>query len=853
MHFSSSNLDNMVAQEISEGIQRSPVTPALEEVLSDIQNSLAPLWPLKDFVAVNPFMGLSDQDFLSARKQLRSVRDAELLLPWDYFETLADEGKLTQADLEQSLEECHESYPESFAGFDAQELFAQVQEDRTPQVLKTNDRDCKTIAEQVDDTDGADWNPTIVNEISRCCASHFDEGQAIWASPWKHLPLFEAWRETAILDRRMELLGLDNFRQFVSFLPTTPEAAIGRLLYDLRIPPNRWRAFCLSQIYTVAGWAAYVTYQDKQTEKAGAQSQNLIGLLAIRLAYDAALADVQQETGEVAGGHDHENHQEDLDALQRYALQLAAEINYRRKLCSDLKEASNVGALEDTRKTAQLVFCIDVRSERLRRALESESNQLETFGFAGFFGLPLDYAPLGESKSTPQLPVLLDPQFNIQEDLCGQSSAIQGQAKKRRTDIRSMRKVWKSFQTSAASCFSFVESLGLAYAYKLLTDSLGYRSSADGGRYDGVPTELRTALGPKLAIDGASGLSSEARLNLAASMLQNLGLTSDFARIVVLCGHEAATVNNPYNSAFDCGACGGHSGEPNARVAAKLLNDAEVREGLRKHRNIDIPEDAWFASAVHNTTTDELRFFEVDSMPVTHQAEFQQLRSWVTSAGEKTSSEQAPLLGVHSSKELSKRSRDWSEVRPEWGLAGNAAFVVAPRSRTAGLNLSGRTFMHSYDAKQDPDFKVLELIMTAPMIVTNWINLQYYASTVDNRAFGSGNKVIHNVVGKIGVFEGNGGDLRTGLTWQSVHDGTRYHHEPLRLLVMIEAPREAIERIVDQHEMVRNLVCNGWLSLMAIQDDCFYRYTSEKAWCEEQLESTREEFVREDKPVLVGS
>lgn len=166
---------------------------------------------------------------------------------------------------------------------------------------------------------------------------------------------------------------------------------------------------------------------------------------------------------------------------------------------------------------------------------------------------------------------------------------------------------------------------------------------------------------------------------------------------------------------------------------------------------------------------------------------------------------------------MRRRAADWSEVRPEWGLAGNAAFVVAPRERTRGVDLSGRAFLHEYRWEQDSGFGVLELIMTAPMVVTHWINLQYYASTVDNRRYGSGNKVLHNVVGgRLGVFEGAGGDLRIGLALQSVHDGTDWVHEPLRLSVVIEAPAEAIDGVIAKHALVRDLVVNEWLFLFRI-------------------------------------
>ncbi|WP_252371837.1 putative inorganic carbon transporter subunit DabA, partial [Pseudoalteromonas sp. S558] len=92
----------------------------------------------------------------------------------------------------------------------------------------------------------------------------------------------------------------------------------------------------------------------------------------------------------------------------------------------------------------------------------------------------------------------------------------------------------------------------------------------------------------------------------------------------------------------------------------------------------------------------------------------------------------APKLIDNSADEINhayhQRARDWSQVRPEWGLANNAAFIVAPRAWTRSINLQGRCFLHDYDWESDGDFSILELIMTAPMIFTHWINSQYNAS-----------------------------------------------------------------------------------------------------------------------------
>jgi uncharacterized protein YbcC (UPF0753/DUF2309 family) len=245
-------------------------------------------------------------------------------------------------------------------------------------------------------------------------------------------------------------------------------------------------------------------------------------------------------------------------------------------------------------------------------------------------------------------------------------------------------------------------------------------------------------------------------------------------------------------------------------------------------------------AALHNTTTDEIEIFDTHHVPASHHGDLEKLKSIVHSATQRTRLERLPLLPGRSPDDLIRRSRDWSEVRPEWGLAGNAAFIAAPRELTKAASLQGRAFLHSYDHRLDPEFAVLEQIMTAPLVVANWINMQYYASTVDPAHFGSGNKTVHNVVGRFGVFSGNGGDLMTGLPWQSVHDGRRYQHHALRLLAVIAAPRSAIEAVIAKHEVVARLVNNAWVQLVAVEDGELFRYTQQQTWRELPAASARD-------------
>lgn len=826
---------NAKSNAVVEAAQiRDATDQSLAQALKDIHAIVPPLWPLADYVAVNPCVGLTDRPFLDACQLLSNVRDCDLLMSRQYFRSLYEEGRLTAQDLDVVRAQCLTEYPDWYDNMDVSDMSAWLTgSDHAPANTAIRFR---TVAEAVDQWQESSWSSHIINDITRHCAAHYDEGQAAWLSPWADATLYTGWREAAQLSRRMDLLGLPGFRALVANLPANPQQAVKELLVALDVPPSHWRLFLLCQAFSLAGWASHIRYRVREAEFAGQEDDDLIGLVAMRLAYDVALArapgvpwplplwptDADLREGDAALPVP------TTDVLARYALQVAAERVYRRELIQKLVTRSATQR-ESARKALQMVFCIDVRSEIMRRNLESVHESIETFGFAGFFGMPLEYVPMGFAKGTPQCPVLLQPSFQVHEAVRGISGALEDDVTQKRLGVRQARKLWKSFQVSATACFSFVESLGLSYIGKLLTDSLHWTRPVASAETDGLADRLIPQRGPDIHAEHNHGLDANRRIDLAEGMLRNLGLTSGFARIVSLCGHASDVTNNPYRAALDCGACGGHSGKPNARVAAALLNDVDVRIGLAA-REIEIPNDTWFLAAVHNTTTDVIELCDVSQVPTSHADDLAQIQLWLEEGGRLSRIERCPRLGSPDAADIVRRSCDWAEVRPEWGLAGNAAFIVAPRSRTVGLDLGGRTFMHSYDHRLDSELKVLELIMTAPMVVTNWINMQYYASTVDPVAFGSGNKVIHNVVGQFGVLQGNGGDLMTGLPWQSVHDGNTHQHDPLRLLVVIDAPRPSVQQIIEKHAIVRNLVMNGWVSLVAWENDDFYYWTAQEAW-----------------------
>ncbi len=765
--------------------------------------SIPPVWPLASSVAVNPFIGQTGERLAIAGARLARVAGVSVTMPRRWYREKISSSEISEEDLSAALlcapanlRPAHLTALKAAAATDISE----------PKALPT-------IADLAAEVSGIDWPGIIAERFSAWAAGYFDEGQALWAAP-RGRNAYAAWQAVATHDLTPEIAGLTGFALHVAEAPDTSLAAIERAATQLGLQAAGTETYFHQLLMTLGGWAQVARYKLWQAELGGGSDSTVTDFLAIRLIWEEVLS--------LRYGPKFVAHWEGVKAahaipLQATAdlvidtiLQEAAERSAQRALAKTLAKQSQKP--NENRPFLQAAFCIDVRSEVFRRALESVSPQIQTIGFAGFFGMSTAHRRFASHIEELRLPVLLNPSVKS----CTVTPTLAVTEQSARIKARATR-AWGRFKLAAVSSFAFVEATGPIYVGKLLSDALGVNRTP-------MPNDPVPRFDPSL--DFAT------RIKTAGTVLRAMSLTTGFARLVLIAGHGANVVNNPHASGLHCGACGGYSGEVNARLLVGLLNDPDVRAGLAND-GIEIPADTFFLAALHDTTSDRITLYDKDHSSNAHQKDIAQTETWLAAAGKLARGERAlrlPRAGLENS--VFRRSHDWAETRPEWALAGCSAFIAAPRTRTVGKNLEGRAFLHDYDWKQDKSFRVLELILTAPVVVASWISLQYFGSTVAPEVFGGGNKLLHNVTGGIGVVEGNGGLLRVGLPWQSVHDGKNYRHQPLRLSVCIEAPRAAIADVLRRYDNVRALFDNGWLHLFALDEEgrMAWRYAGDLKW-----------------------
>jgi uncharacterized protein YbcC (UPF0753/DUF2309 family) len=712
------------------------------------------------------------------------------------------------------------------------------------------------------------------------CAAFVDQGIAHWPLPERERGFFHAF--TALYRQRggsperwlRRLRGeLVKHRQFgINALESVLES-----LTILGVPEAEWKGFIGETLLALRGWGGIIRQMETRPDRVAQPIPpgSLTEFLAVRLLLERfALADAAEESlgyrgplsllrdelrqrlppapkpaeekrgfvvfqlAQVLGWSPNQLYRrtaeqwaelvreiEEFSSLERRRI---LHLAYEKRLREQTLDALTLHArpLLLPMPQFQVITCLDEREESFRRHLEEAAPDCETFGAAGFFGVAMYYRGAADAHFVPLCPIVIRPRHYV-EEIAEESS---DETQRRRTAQRALGTAFRQIHIGTRRILVgalLTAGLGVLAILPLVLRTLfpGRAARLRERLMKLLQAQPRTRLrlegsGPDGGVAAAaSGYTLEEMVDIAERQLHDIGLTRTFARLVLLLGHGSHSMNNPHESAHDCGACGGSVGGANARALAQILNDPHVRTGLAR-RGLVIPSNTYFLGALHNTCNEYVKIFDKDRLPSTHHPDFKYAlnaieRALSGNAHERARRfESAPLtLTLDGAREhMDNRAEDLAQVRPEWGHATNAICVVGRRERTRGLFLDRRAFLVSYDPLQDDaEQTILSRILAAAVPVCAGISLEYYFCRVDPSGWGCGTKTPHNITSLIGVMDGAASDLRTGLPWQMVEI-----HEPVRLLMVVETTPEVMLRILDRQEATGRLVRNGWVQLAVL-------------------------------------
>lgn len=770
------------------------IEQTINKSIEEASKVIGKTWPLYAFVTSNPLSGYEQKPFEEAVNSAKKLFNTQVMPNKNLFREALERGSIHREVLIKLLEENQLlEAPE----FYLDQMAAQKKE------AKINP------------------NNALDRIMAKWLAAFMDEGLAEWDMPNKNEGFYSAWRKLAIYDSELP-------KTTIFEIPKTSLETLNEVL-------NGYSKDDFTKIFTyhlaaLPGWTGYINHRsESNTNWHQEYPINLQDYLAVRLWVAKKMeADVLPKADEASTT-------QSLSKLQYIWLQ-AWETSWQNELEKLLdKQAITSKARKRKEKLpeVQMVFCIDTRSELIRRHVESHGNY-ETFGYAGFFGIAMDYESLEDGLTHKSCPPILSSAYHVFET-AQENQSERVQAYKNKNDVKKFRAYFlKRMKNMLPSAFGFVEGSGFFYGLSLIARTLlpsyFYKlTKVNTSNFETICEPEMT----KACAHGHGELSIPLaeKVAIVKSGFDLMGWNK-FAPLVVFTGHGSHSANNPFGSSLDCGACAASPGRHNARMLAKLANTPEVKQALKEHYQIEIPANTVFLGAEHNTTTDEILLFDSE-VPSSHNGELQKLKLNLKRAQQTATQER-----LHTNKSsvalANKKANDWGETRPEWGLAKNAGFIVGPRSLTKSHNLDGRCFLHSYDWKMDETGKALEGIMQGPMVVTQWINNHYYFSTVDNNTFGSGSKITHNITGKFGVVQGNGGDLKMGLPLQSLmQSDSKMYHQPLRLSVVVQAPISRVSDILLRNKHLKNLLDNEWIYLMVMDpmdNNNTYHYKKNLNW-----------------------
>jgi len=765
----------------------------IKDCINKASDVIGNTWPLYTFVASNPLSGYEKNSFEDAADLAERHLNANTFPKAHLYRQAWKNGNIDETILIKALK---------LEGF--------LEE---PEVyLSQMENDIKVTAENP--------NHKLDKIMSKWLAAFMDEGLAEWDMPYKSEGFYGSWRLLAVYDSEIGKTALKD-------IPKEASKALRAIL--LNYTETEIQDIFTYHLAALPGWTGYIKHRSSSNSDWHVDYPiTLEDYLAVRLWTATKIGtDLLPENH---GSID----QKGVNKLKFIWLK-AWEQTWQKDLVNNLE---NELSIEPRKKLsipdAQMVFCIDTRSELIRRHVEASGNY-ETFGYAGFFGITMDYQSLEDGITRKSCPPIVPSSYQVTEkEQYGNEEKLNA-FKKANKQNRFKQYFLRRMKNMLPSAFGYVEGSGLFYGLSLIGRTIIPKQLYRLNKKDKV-TGYETYCEPNIErydkiTDAGDDIPLTEKVAIVKSAFSLMGWRQ-FAPLVLFVGHGSHSSNNPFESSLDCGACAASPGRHNARMLAKLANLKPVRDILATDHGINIPEQTLFLGAEHNTTTDSIVLFDWE-VTSSHAHLVEKLKLDLKVAQETATNDR--LGKKNNSVALSqKKANNWSETRPEWGLAKNSGFIIGRRNISENLNLDRRCFLHSYDWELDKDGSALEGIILGPMTVTQWINNHYYFSTVDNDTFGGGSKIAHNITGKFGVVQGNGGDLNMGLPIQSLFEtDDAMYHQPLRLTVVIQAPISRVSEIIARNEGTKTLVDNEWVHLMVAdpnQENEIFKYKKSLQW-----------------------
>lgn len=783
-----------------------------KKILHDLKHYLPAQAPLKDFIHHNTLHAFQHHSFHDALFQASEVFGYKVYLSLEDYRAKYRQGSISPAILEQTILDIKgKSHVEQW-------------KDRllnTSYNASTSPRVGSVRAEWKQY--GLHLDKLVHPLLFRVIGSYLDQGISMWRFPHSENGFLSAMRE---MEQISSFSGFFQTRRAKEFL-LNPRTTMWQLLRIIVGAESLFEHYLFDQQFAHPGWSGMITVLgDHPHILLDKKNISLHDFIMFEMLLELEMLD--RELGENWAPLSLKVKKKPTPLFAPAAKtefadvcalwQEAFERSYFDQVLAGLQQGQSL-AEQSGGHSFQALFCIDDRECSLRRHLEQTDKLCRTYGTPGFFNVEFYFQPEHGKFHTKVCPAPLSPKYLIKEVDTKQ---------KRSTDAH-----FTKHTHTLLTGLLITQTLGFWSALKLAVSIFkptpGPTTSYSFRHMDKDST-LSIEHQPTEPKEGALqiGFTVDEMTDRIEGLLKSIGLVENFASLVYVIGHGASSVNNTHYAGYDCGACSGRPGSVNARVAAFMANHPRVRENLRE-RGISIPSETQFVGGLHDTTRDEIEFYDEDILSSANREFHQRHTATFAQALSLNAKERSRRFVLMNTKEEPKaihkkiklRSVSLFEPRPELNHATNALCIIGRRDLTRHLFLDRRAFMNSFDYRIDPEGKYLFTILKAAAPVCGGINLEYYFSRTDNYRLGAGTKLPHNVIGLIGVANGTDGDLRPGLPSQMIEV-----HDPTRLLMIVEHFPDVVLQVIQKSPEVYEWFANEWVKLVIVHPESkdLYRF-----------------------------